>query len=393
MGCGAGTFRAGLLSLAVLGAQSSWGEGGRAAELRGGRIRAQHSEISQVAKQAMSAVVSITTREKALGDTDPQPPASASSAPSSPEEPHKGLGSGFIIHPDGYILTCSHVIEGTSEITVTMLDAAGRPHEYQAVVAGQDAKIDVALLKIHAEHKLPVLRLGSSRSVDVADWVVVIGNPFGLTHSVSVGVVSFKGRADVTPAGRTGFFDFIQTDASINPGNSGGPVLAINGEVVAISNAVNVAGQGIGFAVPIDMVKQVLPQLYATGSVKRAWLGLSVQDLTPEEARKAGATSLSGVLVSDVVGGSPAERGGLRAGDIILGLGHRRVERAHTLRWRVANAGIGRPLELRVSRQGKPLRLRVRLEAIPPGGDEFEGEAAAKTTSAIHDSSPPKPSP
>ena len=365
-----GGVLAGLLCTMAFQAEASGGRGRYWIEAKRSRVRKQHSEIAQVARRAMPAVVSITTRD--------EPDAESGS-----DEPHKGLGSGFIIHPDGYILTCAHVIEGSSEITVSMLDSVGRSREYKAEVVGQDAQTDSALLKINAGRKLPVLKLGTSRSVDVADWVVVIGNPFGLSHSVSVGVVSFKGRSDVTPSGRNGFFDFLQTDASINPGNSGGPMLDINGEVVAVSNAVNVAGQGIGFAVPIDMVKEILPQLYARGPIKRGWMGISVQDLTSDQARKVGARSMSGVLVSDVVEGGPAARAGLRAGDVILGLGTNRVDRAHALRWKVAHSGVGREVELKVARRGRPLKLKVRLEDVPaPEEGTDSGLARASTKPA-----------
>jgi serine protease Do len=360
-----GGVLAGLLCTAAFEAEAA--NGRYWTEAKASRVRRQHSEVAKVARKAMPAVVSITTRDE---------PAAGESG----EEPHKGLGSGFIIHPDGYILTAAHVIEGSSEITVSMLDAVGRSREYRAEVVGQDSQTDAALLKIDAGRKLPVLKLGTSKRVDVADWVVVIGNPFGLSHSVSVGVVSFKGRSDVTPSGRNGFFDFLQTDASINPGNSGGPMLDIHGEVVAVANAVNVAGQGIGFAVPIDMVKEILPQLYAHGAVQRGWIGISVQDLTTEQARKVGARSMSGVLVSDVVEGGPAARAGLRTGDVILGLGRLRVDRAHALRWKVANSGVGREVELKVARRGKPMKLKVRLEDVPAADEGTDAGLARAST-------------
>lgn len=348
-------WRGVLLGLLCAASVPAWGSSRYWTEAKHSRIRAQHSEIAQVARRAMPAVVSITTED------DP----AATNVTSDTDEPHKGLGSGFVVHPDGYILTCAHVIEGSRSITVSLLDGAGRMRDYKAQVVGIDSQTDAALLKINAGHKLPVLKLGTSRSVDVADWVVVIGNPFGLSHSVSVGVVSFKGRADVTPSGRSGYFDFLQTDASINPGNSGGPILDVNGDVVAVANAVNVAGQGIGFALPIDMVKEILPQLY-TGSVRRGWLGVSVQDLTDVDVGKVGLRTPRGVLVSEVVDGGPAARAGLRVGDVILGLNRSRVDRAPTLRWQVANAGVGHQVELRVSRHGKPLRMKIRLEDLPP---------------------------
>jgi serine protease Do len=318
------------------------------------KVRAQRSEIALVARAAMPAVVSITTRQE---------PGSEPSDGSSGEQ--KGLGAGFIIHPDGYILTSAHVIEGAVEITVSLLSPTGFTRDYVARVVGEDSQSDCALLKIDAGHKLPVLKLGSSKDVEVADWVVAIGNPFGLGHSVTVGVISFKGRTDVTPSGRSGYFNYLQTDASINPGSSGGPILDINGEVVAIANAVNVAGQGIGFAVPIDMAKEVLPQLYAHGSVRRGWMGVTVQDITPELAKKNGVRSYRGVMVSELIEGGPAARSGLRVGDVIMGVNRAQVDRAHALRWRVATAGAGHEVHLKVARRGRPMKVRVMLEDLP----------------------------
>lgn len=320
------------------------------------KVRAQRSEISSVARRSMGAVVAITTR------TEPSVEAAAASGDS---EPQKGLGSGFVIHPDGYILTSSHVVEGATEITVSLLTASGVPEEYNAEVVGQDAQTDCALLKIDAGRKLPILKLGSAKGVQIADWVVVIGNPFGLAHSVTVGVVSYKGRTDVVPSGRSGYFDYLQTDASINPGNSGGPVLDLNGDVVAIANAVNVSGQGIGFAIPIDMAKQILPDLYSMGKVRRGWMGVTVQDLTPDIAGTVGMRSYAGVFVSEVMENSPAARAGLRVGDVIIGLDRASVRKSHTLRWKVATSDIGETVSLKVRRKGRPLRFRVKLEDMP----------------------------
>ncbi len=323
------------------------------------KLAAQRSELVQVARKAMPAVVSITTEQlgsESAGEKD------------AGEAPSRGLGAGFIIHPDGYILTASHVIESAREIRVTVVDAQGDSRDYVAQLVGQDIPTDFAILKINAGRKLPILPLGSAEHVEVADWVVAIGNPFGLGHSVTVGVVSYKGRTDVTPNGRSGYFDYLQTDASINPGNSGGPVVDLTGEVVAIANAVNVAGQGIGFAIPIDIAKAVIPQLMERGSLRRGWMGVSVQDLTPELAASFGLRGPHGVLVSDVVDGGPGSAAGLRAGDVIQSFGPSRVSRAHALRWQVATAGVGNTVELRVRREGRPLSLRVKLQDLPGEG-------------------------
>ncbi|MBJ6764825.1 trypsin-like peptidase domain-containing protein [Myxococcaceae bacterium JPH2] len=317
-------------------------------------LNRQRSIISDVARRAMPAVVSITTRQ-----------ATTESVVSG-EEPQKGIGSGFIIHPDGYILTSAHVVEGATEVLISVLDTRGYPEEFPARVVGEDPRTDCALLKISAPRKLPVLKLASASHVRVADWIVVIGNPFGLAHSVTVGVVSYLGRTDVTPNGRDGDFDYIQMDASINPGNSGGPVLDIHGDVVAVANAVNVAGQGIGFAIPIDIAKTVIPHLKARGRMRRGWLGISVQDYSPEVAAAFNLPQGRGVVVTDVIEGGPGAAAGLRVGDVITRLDRRTVSRAHTMRWQVAARGVGHRVRLQVRRLGHPLRVRVKLEEMPP---------------------------
>lgn len=316
-------------------------------EARRGKLERQRSELARVAKRAMPAVVAISTRSAEGGEG---------------EESSKGLGSGFIIHPDGYIVTSSHVVEEVREVVVRVQSPQGRLEEYPASMVGNDPHTDIALLKIDAGRKLPVLPLASADDVEVADWVVVIGNPFGLPQSVTVGVVSFKGRTDVVPSGREGFFEYLQTDASINPGNSGGPMLDLRGFVVAVANAVNVSGQGIGFGIPIDTVKAVVPRLKEEGSLRRGWLGISVEDLTPDLASALGEESYSGVVVVEVEKESPAERVGLEVGDVIGSVGERAVRSAHQLRWEITIAGPGRSLALEVRRDGLPRQLRATLE-------------------------------
>ncbi|RKH38156.1 S1C family serine protease [Corallococcus sicarius] len=322
-------------------------------EAKNRAVSRQHSNISEVARKAMPAVVAITTRQ----DSADVPPG---------EEPQRGIGSGFIIHPDGYILTSAHVVEGASEVTISVRSANGYVEEFPATIVGEDERTDCALLKVDAPRKLPVLKLASASHVGIADWVVVIGNPFGLAHSVTVGVVSYLGRTDVTPNGRDGDFDYLQMDASINPGNSGGPVLDLHGDVVAVANAVNVSGQGIGFAIPIDIAKTVIPQLKAHGRMRRGWMGISVQDFSPEVAAAFNLMPRGrGVVVTDVVEDGPGDRAGLRAGDVILDMDRRSVERAHTLRWQVAARGVGKHIRLQVRRVGRPLTVRVKLDDLP----------------------------
>ncbi|MFY0529653.1 S1C family serine protease [Archangium gephyra] len=332
-------------------------------------VREERSALSQVARSAMPAVVSITTT---------QPGTNAEG------EQQKGIGSGVIIHPDGYILTSAHVIEGAEGISISVLSERGYPEEYPAELVGEDERTDFALLKIDAGRKLPVLKLASASRVDVGDWVVVIGNPFGLTHSVTAGVVSAKGRTDVTPNGRDGDFDYMQVDASINPGNSGGPVLDVHGDVVAIANAVNVAGQGIGFAIPVDIAKAVVPHLQKYGRVRRGWMGVSVLDCTPDAIEAYGLARTRGVVVSEVTDGGPASRAGLQVGDVIEGLDTSKVDRAARLRWQVASRGVGRSVMLRVRRGERPLKLRVKLEELP--GEALE---LAPTLAAPSKGTPP----
>jgi serine protease Do len=307
------------------------------------RVSAERSALVQVARAAIPAVVSITTQEH----------------PDATGEPQRGIGSGFIISSDGYVLTAAHVVDDAESFTVTLLDPRGWPEEVHATLVGSDPQTDCALLKLETKRKLPSLTLGSAQDVDVADWVVVIGSPYGLDRSVSVGVVSAKGRTDIIPGSRTSFVDFIQTDAAINPGNSGGPVLGLDGRVIGIANAVNTTGQGIGFAIPVDVARAVVDDLKLHGQVRRGWLGLSVVDLTPDVARSFGRPSYSGVMVSDVVAGSPAQRAGLRTGDIIVEVDRTPVQRAQALRWKVAQTGPGSLMRVRVARAGHPVLLAV----------------------------------
>ena len=356
--------------LCVLGSPA-WsagrGEDGRLwVEAQQRTLRKQQSALGQVARTAMPAVVSITTVE-------------ANATPGPNGEESKGIGSGLIIHPDGYILTSAHVIDGAESITISVYSERGFPEEYPAEVIGEDSRTDFALLKIDAPRKLPVLKLASASRVDVGDFVVVIGNPFGLTHSVTVGVVSAKSRTGLTPNGNDGDFDYMQVDASINPGNSGGPVLDMHGDVVAIANAVNVSGQGLGFAIPVDIAKSVVPHLHQYGRVRRGWMGISVHDSTPKLVAAFGLDNPRGVVVTEVHAGGPASRAGLKVGDVIEGLDTGRVERAHRLRWQVAARGVGRSVELHVRRGERPLKMRVKLEENPGEAESLSPSVASSS--------------
>ncbi|MEN6615653.1 MAG: trypsin-like peptidase domain-containing protein, partial [Syntrophorhabdus sp.] len=216
------------------------------------------------------------------------------------EYKQRSLGSGFIIDKEGYILTNNHVVEKASVIKVKLSDEK----EYDAKIIGRDPKTDIALIKIDVKQALPVAMMGDSEGLQVGDWVVAIGNPFGLEHTVTAGIVSAKGRI----IGAGPYDEFIQTDASINPGNSGGPLLNLRGEVVGINTAIVSGGQGIGFAIPINVARDMMAQLKSKGKVARGWLGVVIQRMTPEIAKTFGMPESEGALVADVMEGSPAEK-------------------------------------------------------------------------------------
>jgi serine protease Do len=262
----------------------------------------------------------------------------------------RSLGSGFIISKDGYILTNNHVVEDADEVKVTLSDEK----TYDAKIIGMDAKTDLAVLKIEVDHDLPITVLGNSSRLEVGDWVIAIGNPFGLERTVTAGIVSARGRV----IGSGPYDDFIQTDASINPGNSGGPLFNLQGEVVGINTAIVASGQGIGFAIPVNMAKDLLPQL-KTGKVSRGWLGVQIQKVTPELAESFNLESERGALVADVVEDSPAARAGVKTGDIILSFNGQEVDGMRKLPRLVAAVPAGTKVKMKVLRRGKLKKLKV----------------------------------
>jgi serine protease Do len=276
------------------------------------------------------------------------------------ERKQKSLGSGFIIDREGYILTNNHVVEKASSIKVKLSDEK----EYDAKIIGRDPKTDIALIKIDVNHELPSATFGDSNKLEVGDWVVAIGNPFGLEHTVTAGIVSAKGRV----IGAGPYDDFIQTDASINPGNSGGPLLNLKGEVVGINTAIISSGQGIGFAIPINVVQDLLSQLKSKGKIARGWLGVVIQKITPEIAKSFKLKEAEGALVSDVMEDGPAEKAGIKRGDVIISYDGKNIKDSEMLPRVVAATEIGKKAKVGIIRDGKPLVIEVAIGELPEEG-------------------------
>jgi Do/DeqQ family serine protease len=278
-------------------------------------------------------------------------------------------GSGVIVDKEGYILTNNHVVEGADKVKIRLND--GR--EFTAIIKGQDSRTDLAVLHIKAKD-LPVATLGDSDKLEVGEWAIAIGSPFGLEHTVTVGVISAKGR---TGLGTGTYEDFIQTDASINPGNSGGPLINIDGEVVGINAMIIQPGTGIGFAIPINMAKQILNDLIKQGKVVRPWLGISVQDLTPEMAEQFQVKEKEGVIVAQIHQGTGAEKAGLASGDIMKSVDDKAIKNTNELIKEIQKKKVGQKVKLNVVRDGKPMTIEVTLTAMPDKPEalkEKEGE-------------------
>ena len=268
----------------------------------------------------------------------------------------RSLGSGFLLDSEGYIVTNNHVVENADQIKVRLSDDS----EHDAKVVGRDPKTDIALIKIDADHLKP-LPLGDSDAIPVGGWVVAIGSPFGLEQTVTAGIVSAKGRI----IGSGPYDDFIQTDASINPGNSGGPLLNLKGEVVGINTAIVASGQGIGFAIPINLASNIITQLKETGEVSRGYLGVGIQNLTPELAEYYNLDQKEGVLVTQVTDGYPAQAAGIREGDVIVAVDGKAVKTSRELSRMVAEAGVGKRVEIDLLRDGKKKNIEVALAKYP----------------------------
>ena len=291
--------------------------------------------------------------------------------PGEPQRTATGLGSGVIVSPDGYILTNAHVVRAAQQLKVRLLDG----QEYDAKVVGRDDLTDIAVIKIEA-FSLPTATFGDSDELAVGEWVVAIGSPFGFSSTVTAGIVSAKGRTGIGLPGlpADAYQDFIQTDAAINPGNSGGPLLNLEGQVVGVNSAIasrTGSYEGIGFAIPSNMARPIMQSIIEHGKVIRGYLGVTMSDLTPDQARAMGLRSPA-VVVRNVVPGSPADRAGLRRGDVILRAQGRPVEQHARLRTAVSLMAAGSPLELEVLRDRNPVSVVVTV------GDSAQISAAAR---------------
>ena len=275
-----------------------------------------------------------------------------------PMNKQRSLGSGFLISSDGYIVTNFHVVDGADVIRVTLDEkASAGKSSIKATLVGSDEETDLALLKIDVKEELPFLKFGNSDALKVGEWVLAIGNPFGLDHSVTAGILSAKGRRINAGA----FDNFLQTDASINPGNSGGPLINMQGEVIGINTAIIASGQGIGFAIPSNMANDIISQVRDGKKVSRGWLGIVIQDVDETMGQALGLKDHKGVLVAGVQPGQPAEEGGIREGDIIRKLDGKIVEDRDELLRVVASKKPGTTVSVEVLREGKSKTLRVKL--------------------------------
>jgi serine protease Do len=291
----------------------------------------------------------------------------------------QALGSGFIVDPRGYAVTNAHVVEGATRVRVRLADE----RELDAKVKGRDERLDLALLELEGAKNLPATTLGSSEALRVGDYVVAIGNPFGLGHTVTMGIVSAKSRA----IGAGPYDDFIQTDASINPGNSGGPLFNSRGEVVGINTAISAAGQGIGFASPVDALKEILPQLITKGHVERGRLGVLIQPVEPAMAKALGMDRPHGALIGDIQPGGPAAKAGILAGDVVVSVDGTEIVHGPDLPRIVARHAPGTNVRLEVLRDKAKRTFSVVLDALPdekpddedvePSGDPSHGAQSA----------------
>ncbi|HKC06358.1 MAG TPA: Do family serine endopeptidase [Methylomirabilota bacterium] len=269
-----------------------------------------------------------------------------------------GLGSGVIIDKRGLVLTNFHVVKGADEILIRLSDK----REYRGQILGTDPKTDLAVVKFQPDHEVTVASLGNSDALRVGEWAIAIGNPFGLDQTVTVGVISATGRSDV---GIATYENFIQTDASINPGNSGGPLVNLKGQVIGVNTAIVAAGQGIGFAIPINMVKRVVDQLVDKGKVVRGWLGVALQPLSPDLAQSLGLAGTNGAVVGSTITGSPAAQAGLQQGDVIIAYDSTPVDDYRHVQRLVAETRVGKSVTLQIVRKKQKMDVAITIAEVP----------------------------
>jgi len=318
-----------------------------------------------VVAKVREIVVTINTRQVLVGGGVSNFPFGFMSPFDYPfkERVRKGLGSGFIVDKAGLVITNNHVIKDASQIAVQLPGLEKK--ELPAGIVGKDARLDIAVLQL-PEPVSSEATLGDSDALEVGDWVIAIGNPLGLSNTVTAGIVSAKGRSSWDLYGEIpGYADFIQTDASINPGNSGGPLVDTEGKVVGVNTAIIKEGQGIGFAIPINMVKNVLPELIKKGHVTRSWMGVYIAPVDSNVAQELKLKSATGALIAEVVEGGPADKAGLRRGDVIVSFNDKQVIDAGKLPWLIATSPSGTSIPVKVVREGKEQSFEVMLQPMP----------------------------
>ncbi len=324
------------------------------------------SPFTPIAKEILPAVVNISA-ERIITVRSPLFPFPFEEffgeIPREYERKAQSLGSGIIISKDGYVITNNHVVEHADKIIITLADNTTYKNEAVTVI-GTDPKTDIAVLRIEPEDNLPFARMGNSDEIEIGDWAIAFGSPFGFSQTMTVGVISAKGRTHVPLSHGPTFQDFIQTDAAINSGNSGGPLVNINGEVIGINSAIaspSGGNVGIGFAIPINLARSIANELIAQGKITRGWLGVSMQELTPEIAKGLGLDETSGVIIAKVLDDSPAEKGGLKEGDIIVNFNGEKVENMDQFRFIVAAAEPNSTVNVGVIRETKKRNLTVKI--------------------------------
>lgn len=340
--------------------------------------------FSELAKKVQPAVVNIFTAKEVVQKmnpllSDPFYRNYRGNQQGSSKQPN-ALGTGFIINESGDIITNNHVVEGADEISVKLAD--GR--SFEAKIIGRDEKLDLAVIRLNRPDKMPFVPLGDSDLLQVGDWVMAIGNPFGLGHTVTAGIVSAKSR-DI---GAGPYDEFIQTDASINPGNSGGPLFNLNGEVIGINSAIIASGQGLGFAIPINIAKEVVPQLISKGSVTRGFFGVAVVDLTQEEGQRLGIVDGKGALVAEVVPNSPAESAGIEKGDVIVEFNGVAVDSSRTIPKIVASMAPGSKASVVLLRAGKKFSFNVTVTTQEAVAQSITATQSTSLGISVRDLSP-----